>query len=209
MHCLRSPVNTDLSVGAKFTNASDRYIAKAINMDAKFIQVFTDGSFSSSHPDVCGIGVHFPNGDFKDLSEPFKIQPTNQRAELMAIFRAIQTVREKDPDSRIEIHTDSKYAIGACTHWLANWKRHGWKRQIKRPNGTYEWKNVMNQDILRPLSSVLKNVVFHHVRAHTKLQDHMSLCNAKADALAKMGCTKSIETLKNESAGTNLCTTDS
>lgn len=188
MHCLRSPANPDLAVGAKFTNASDQYIANAISTDAKFIQVFTDGSFSSSHPEICGIGIHFPNGDFKDVSDPFKIQPTNQRAELMAIYRAIQIVREKDPDSRIEIHTDSKYAIGACTHWLANWKRTGWRRKIKMANGTYEWKDVMNQDILRPLSFVLKNVVFHHVRAHTKLQDYLSICNAKADALAKAGC---------------------
>lgn len=141
------------------------------------VQVYTDGSYSSSRPDGCGLGVHFPNGEFKDLSEAFTNRPTNQRAELMAIMRAIQQVRKTDADIAIEIFTDSKYAIGACTLWIHNWRKNGWKTTNK--------EDVLNRDIIEPLSEMLQGVEFHHVPAHTNKNDDMSKANAVADRLAK------------------------
>jgi ribonuclease HI len=173
----------DLLVGAKSKYSSENIIQDKIHEDgfnARIVQIFTDGSYSSSHPTICGLGIHFPNGEFKDVSESFIVRPTNQRAELMAILRAIQIVRETDATSVIEIHTDSQYAIGACTHWLPKWKRNGWKAATG--------KDICNQDILQPLSLLLTNVWFHHVKAHTNNDDYMSVHNECADQLAKQAC---------------------
>lgn len=149
---------------------------------SKTIQVFTDGSYSSHRPDVCGLGVHFPNGEYKDISEIFVNKPTHQRAELMAIMKAIECVRRQNVDVPIEIFTDSKYAIGACTTWIHNWKRNGWK--------TTDKKDVQNKDIIEPLSNMLQGVTFHHVMAHTGETNIISKANAKADKLAKAAMKK-------------------
>lgn len=141
------------------------------------INIFTDGSFSSSTPDVCGIGIHFPNGEFDDVSSIYLIHPTNQRAELQAIFEAIQIVRQNEPTKPIYIYTDSKYAIGACTKWLKWWKLTNWQTSKDTP--------VMNQDILKPLSECLSNVTFHHVRAHTSQTTWTAMGNRRADQLAR------------------------
>ncbi len=161
------------------------------------VQVFTDGSYSSQRPDGCGLGVHFPNGDFKDISEAFTDRPTNQRAELMAIMRAIQQVRgtttvpkqgkslpKTDTGVKIEIYTDSKYAIGALTIWIHNWRKNGWKTAKCKQND-WEQKDVLNRDIIEPLSQMLQGVMFHHVQAHTNQTDDVSQSNAMADQLAK------------------------
>jgi len=159
---------------------------------ANSIHVFTDGSFSSATPTVGGIGVYFPDQQYADISESFNDKPTNQRAELLAVLRAIQTVRHENKTSTIEIHTDSKYAIGACTDWLARWRRNGWKTSKK--------EDVTNQDILRPLSECLDGVVFHHVRAHTGRADNASINNAFADKLAK-------DAIKNEHTSSSVHST--
>ena len=145
----------------------------------KPIHVYTDGSFSSLYRTVAGIGIHFPNGELEDVSETLDVTPTNQRAELFAILRAIQIVREHDKtcDRLIHIFTDSKYAHDSCTVWLPKWKANGWK--------TVQNKDVMNQDILLPLTSQLQGVRFQHVRAHTGERDAMSIANDVADKLAK------------------------
>lgn len=168
-------------------NNSHRGLVRASDRKRKLsmsVQIFTDGSYSSSRPDGCGLGVHFPNGEYKDLSEAFTNRPTNQRAELMAIMRAIQCVRASDSETKIEIFTDSKYAIGACTTWIHNWKRNEWKTAKCKQND-WEQKDVQNKDIIEPLSEMLQGVEFHHVPAHTNKDDDMSKANAVADTLAK------------------------
>lgn len=144
------------------------------------IRVFTDGSFSSSTPDVAGFGVHFPDKQYSDISQAFTEGPTNQRAELFAVLCAIHTIRhEHKSDAPIHVYSDSRYTIDACTAWwgIPRWQRNGWKTTKK--------EDVSNQDILRPLSSRLSGVTFHHVRAHTNGTDDASICNSVADKLAK------------------------
>ena len=62
---------------------------------------------------------------------------TNQRAELTAIFRALEIV----PRNRhVVIITDSRYAIDCVTAWYVNWRKNGWK--------TSAGKAVENKDIV-------------------------------------------------------------
>ena len=58
--------------------------------------------------------------------------PTSQRAEITAIIQALeialQEYRQLDgnPNLRLTIHTDSKYAHGCMTDWIYKWTRNGW-----------------------------------------------------------------------------------
>ena len=48
---------------------------------------------------------------------------TNNRMELMAILRVLETLKRP---SRLELRTDSTFAISVCTQWRRGWKRRGW-----------------------------------------------------------------------------------
>lgn len=58
--------------------------------------------------------------------------PTSQRAELTAIIQALEIALQEyqeldgNPNLRLTIHTDSKYAHGCMTDWIYKWTRNGW-----------------------------------------------------------------------------------
>ncbi|KAI1805733.1 RnaseH-domain-containing protein [Daldinia bambusicola] len=96
--------------------------------DEKDIQhVYTDGSSLANGRAgaAAGVGVFFGHGDARNISERLQGEPqTNQRAELTAILRALETV---PIDQKIRIFTDSKYSISCATEWYVNWQKNGWK----------------------------------------------------------------------------------
>jgi len=149
----------------------------------KEIIVFTDGSHMKPS-DRCGYGVHFPNGEFVDISRPFtKLPKTSQRAELYAVYKAIKTVHSENKKIDIKIHTDSQYSINSATVWIKNWKKNNWMSS--------SGKQVMNQDIIRNIDKLINKhdgkIKFVHVRAHTNKIDYNSIHNAITDELAKNG----------------------
>lgn len=156
-------------------------------MSKKFkeeIKVFTDGSFSKSRDGIkCGYGVHFPDEELDDIANKFDDKPTNQRAELYAIYKAIKIVSKNYDFDKLNVYTDSKYSIDSLTVWIKNWKKNGWQ--------TAGNKDVLNQDIIKKIDKYLtkhKNkVIFTHVKAHTGKQDEFSVCNDVVDKLAKRG----------------------
>ncbi len=58
--------------------------------------------------------------------------PTSQRAEITAIIQALEVALQEyeeldsNPNLRLTIHTDSKYAHGCMTDWIYKWTRNGW-----------------------------------------------------------------------------------
>ncbi|KAL2264995.1 hypothetical protein VTJ83DRAFT_7505 [Remersonia thermophila] len=92
------------------------------------VVVYTDGSSrANGRADAAaGVGVYFGPGDPRNISERLKGLQTNQRAELTAILRALESV---DLDQDLEIRTDSKYSIRCVTEWYINWERNGWRTQ--------------------------------------------------------------------------------
>ncbi|KAI2603417.1 ribonuclease H-like domain-containing protein [Hypoxylon fragiforme] len=71
---------------------------------------------------------------------------TNQRAELLAIFLALETALDKYKGKKkvslnIHIHSDSAYAVGCMTEWLERWSLNGWK--------TAKNKDVANMDLIQ------------------------------------------------------------
>lgn len=152
------------------------------------IIIFTDGSFiKKNNLAYAGYGIHFPNKEFKDISEPFLIKPyTNQRAELYAIYMAIKMVTEVGRYDKIKIYTDSEYSINSLTKWIHNWVKNNWKTANRKP--------VKNKDIIKKIYEYItmykSRLIFIHVRSHTKSKDPLSVGNSIADSLAVLGAKK-------------------
>lgn len=151
------------------------------------ILVFTDGSHMKPK-NLCGYGVHFPNGEFEDISKPFtKGEKTNQRAELYAIYKAIKIISNHDKNFNIKIYSDSEYSIKSLTIWIKNWKKNNWISSTGKP--------VMNQDIIHKIDKLMSEhlgkIKFSHVRAHTNKDNYESIHNDITDKLAKSGALQS------------------
>ena len=58
------------------------------------IIVFTDGScIKNTNSIKCGYGIYFPNNELANVSKKLKLLPlTNQRAELMAIYKCLKLI---------------------------------------------------------------------------------------------------------------------
>ena len=153
------------------------------------INVFTDGSSLDNAAIVSfgGIGIHFPNGEFDDISEPFLLKPiTNQRAELYAIYTALDKIVRQPEFTRITVYTDSEYSIKSLTVWINKWKQNDWKGSNNKP--------VKNRDIIEPIHELMEKnpnkIFFTHVRSHTGKKDFESIGNDKADKLAVYGANR-------------------
>ena len=146
------------------------------------IIIYTDGACKhngSKNKNVrAGIGVHFsPNNkiSIKDISTKLNIDnPTNNKAELLAILVALQECERYNIKKDILIYTDSQYSIDAITKWYDQWVI----------NNTLDSKK--NIDILKSIKIYLQTiqVKFIHIRSHTNLQDEHSIGNNIADKLA-------------------------
>ena len=81
------------------------------------VQVWTDGA-CTGNPGPAGLGVVILDGtERKELSE-YLGEGTNNIAELMAILRGLQEV--KDRKRPVFVYTDSQYSIGLLTQpWKA------------------------------------------------------------------------------------------
>ncbi len=108
---------------------------------------------------------------------------TNQRAELTALWSALQWARgQTDP---AVIHTDSMYAINCTQTWGPGWKRRGWKR---------EGGEIQNLDIIRPLvelwaaEAVPRGWRLQHVRGHQTGSSPEAWGNNWVDRAAVAAC---------------------
>lgn len=165
---------------------------KKVKQNVDEIIVFTDGScirksYNGKQYIIAGYGIYYPNGELPDTSRALKnYPPTNNRAELQAIYIAIIQVKNNFNFNKLTIYTDSKYCISSLTDYIIKWRQNGWLTGKKQP--------VENQDIIKPIDDImsrLKNKVhFIHVKAHTKKQDKISLSNEYADKLANNGSEK-------------------
>jgi ribonuclease HI len=132
------------------------------------IKVYTDGCCLGNNQldqskRVMGIGIYFPGGELGSISE--KVSPTdgkctNNYAELFAIYRAIEYIRTYIPNTEIQIHTDSQYAIGVLS-------------------GTMKSHDVQNSMLISRISKIM--VSYIKVKGHSGCKDG----NYYADKLAK------------------------
>ena len=136
------------------------------------VRIYTDGA-CKGNPGPGGWGAILQmDGKEKELfgGEP---QTTNNRMELMAVIRALETLK---PPCEVAVYTDSQYVQKGISEWLHDWKRRGWRTAGKKP--------VKNVDLWRELDRLagMHRVAWHWVRGHAGHPE-----NERADALANRG----------------------
>ena len=145
--------------------------------------VFTDGAcnFNGKKNANAGYAVVFPNNREYDFSERLSNNPTNNRAEYLAIIKALEHANKIEPDNKetLYLYTDSELLINSVTKWIKGWKKNNWITSKKTP--------VLNKDLLVIIDNYLtkRKVVFTHVRAHTNNTDWESYWNNIVDTMAK------------------------
>lgn len=137
------------------------------------VEIYTDGA-CSPNPGTGGWGailVALDHGrQTKELSGGER-DSTNNRMELMAAIRALQTLKQP---SKVTLYTDSQYLRNAFTQgWLENWQRNGWRTAAKKP--------VANEDLWREL---LKLDALHTIRWEWVMGHAGHEYNERCDQLA-------------------------
>lgn len=136
--------------------------------------IYTDGS-CLRNPDGPGgwaaVVTENATGQVREISggDP---STTNNRMELMAAIKALSAVPE---GAKVMLYTDSQYMKNGFTrHWLAGWKRNGWKTAKGTP--------VLNQELWRALDAAFsaRQVEFQWVKGHVGVA-----ANERCDELAK------------------------
>ena len=179
------------------------------NDKSDWVVVYTDGSSLGNGRlgARAGVGVYFGRNDTRNISEclpPYTFADasrsssvsntgqTNQRAEIMAAIRALETIKQDISNHsnslviNVEIRTDSKYVINSISDWVHSWRRNGWRTASNQP--------VSNRDLFERLYHLCYgsrddsgngkkfNLKWTHVRGHRG-----ELGNEEADKLARMG----------------------
>jgi ribonuclease HI len=134
------------------------------------IDIFTDGA-CSGNPGPGGWGAILRSGRHEKEISGGEAVTTNNRMELMAVIRALQSLTKP---SVVTVHTDSRYVMDGATQWMKRWKANGWKTSDKKP--------VKNNDLwlLLDMTTAPHQVTWRWVKGHS---DHVE--NTRADELAR------------------------
>jgi ribonuclease HI len=138
--------------------------------DTDLVEVHTDGA-CSGNPGPGGWGAVLRWGGRERELSGFEPQTTNNRMELLAAIRALESLKRP---MTVRLHTDSSYLRNGITTWLPGWKARGWRTADKKP--------VKNQDLWRELEAALgqHRIEWRWVRGHSGNTD-----NERADQLAR------------------------
>lgn len=123
------------------------------------IVAYTDGA-CTGNPGPAGLGVVVLRPEGRVEVSEYLGQATNNIAELTAVLRAVEEVR--DLDAPLVVHTDSQYSIGVLSK--------GWKAKA-------------NTELIAEIRAALKahrKVTFVYVRGHAGVP-----LNERCDALAR------------------------
>jgi len=141
------------------------------------ITIYCDGACSGNQSarNTGGWGAVLKYGDrIKEIHGGEK-NTSNQRMELTACIKALESVRSNDIP--IDVYSDSAYLINCMKEkWYVAWQKNGWKNARKQP--------VENRDLWERLLDILADhaVRFHKVTGHAGVE-----LNERADHLAREG----------------------
>ena len=141
--------------------------------DENAVEIFTDGA-CSGNPGPGGWGAVLRYGRHeKELYGGESEQTTNNRMELMAPIRALETLTRP---STVSVYTDSTYVRNGVMSWLPRWKTNGWRTSNREP--------VKNADLWQRLDAAMAphQVEWHWVKGHAGHPE-----NERADRLAVKG----------------------
>jgi ribonuclease HI len=136
------------------------------------VNIYTDGA-CKGNPGVGGWGALLESGGRTRELYGGERATTNNRMELMAVIRALETLKKP---CRVRLHTDSQYVQLGISKWIQSWKKNGWRTAEKKP--------VKNAELWRELDALaaLHDVEWIWVRGHSGHDG-----NERADALANLG----------------------
>ncbi|RPJ70292.1 MAG: hypothetical protein EHM20_15575 [Alphaproteobacteria bacterium] len=169
------------------------------------IAVFTDGACAKNgqKKSIGGIGVFFGPFDVRNVSEELpdtikqffdddevSSRATNNKAELMAILKALFILKPDLEDKKIvKVYTDSMYSIKCLTIWYKIWEKNNWVNS--------KGNAVLNKEIIQKILKFMKNfeenqISFTYVKAHRAKLSEVNeeeyvkwFGNNNADLLAK------------------------
>ena len=130
------------------------------------IVIYTDGA-ARGNPGPGGLGVVMLYGKHrKELSEGYSLT-TNNRMELLAVIRGLETL--KRDDINVKIYTDSRYVSDAVNKgWIFNWE----VKRFKKKKNVDLWQQFL--ELYRKYS-----VTFIWVKGHASIPE-----NERCDQLA-------------------------
>lgn len=136
------------------------------------IDAYTDGA-CKGNPGPGGWGVLLESGPHRKELYGGERNTTNNRMELTAVIRALESVRRP---VLVRVHTDSQYVQKGITEWIHSWKRRNWLTADRKP--------VKNVDLWRALDEVAARheIEWLWVKGHA---GHRG--NERADELANLG----------------------
>jgi len=122
--------------------------------------VYTDGS-CLGNPGRGGWAWAVPDGPYESGADA---ATTNQRMEIVAVLRALETLVPHAGPEGIAVHSDSTYVVKCFTDkWWAGWERRGWKNSAGAP--------VANRDLWEPLFALVLHgsvpITFSWVKGHS------------------------------------------
>ncbi|MGH8987774.1 MAG: ribonuclease H family protein [Acidimicrobiales bacterium] len=124
------------------------------------ITVYTDGS-CLGNPGPGGWAWAVPEQRFESGADP---HTTNQRMEITAPLRALQSLGQSSGADGILVRSDSTYVVNCFVQrWWAAWQRKGWRNAQGKP--------VANRDLWEPLLALALDpamlVRFEWVKGHS------------------------------------------
>ena len=139
------------------------------------IKIYTDGG-CWGNPGPGGWAYRLLTDDTALEGKGGEPATTNNRMELTAVIKALETVRDNPEMSGlpVSVHTDSQYVKNGITSWIETWSRNGWRTAAKKP--------VKNQDLWMPLKDLRDSlqVTWAWVKGHAGHPE-----NERCDALVQ------------------------
>lgn len=135
-------------------------------------EIFTDGACSGNPGPGAWAFILRGGGITGEVAEAgFEPQTTNNRMELMAIIRGLESL--PTAGSAVTVTSDSEYAVKGLNEWIDGWKQRGWKNSRREP--------VRNDDLWKRLDELRARhrVTMTWVRGH---KDHPE--NTRCDRMA-------------------------
>ena len=104
------------------------------------IVIYTVGG-CRGNPGIGGWGVWLRYKDHDKKLKGSELNTTNNKMELTASIKALQTLKSKD--ITVDLYTDSKYVIQGINEWIDAWKVKDWKTSSKKPVKNVDlWKQL-------------------------------------------------------------------
>lgn len=159
--CEKSVKGFQGAVFKKFENTEDasRWLLGMTLPKAteEMVDVYVDGScLHNQTPGLAtaGVGVWFGENDPRNVSERLVGKQTNQRAEIVAVIRALEAA----PLEPLCVYTDSEYCVSGVNFRLQDWAAHN-------------FHGVDNADLWERLHQMLRArtapVFLKHVKGHS------------------------------------------